>query len=101
MGTALGAIQLNATSGGVAGNFVYTPASGVVLPLGSHTLSTQFTPTVTANYNIPAAKTVTIQVAVTSVVFGEEQYQANGADPSPVGVAGGDLLEMSGCRSHG
>ena len=87
VGTALGATQLNATSGGVAGNFVYTPASGTVLALGSHTLSVQFTPTVTANYNIPAATTVTIQVAVTSAVFGAEQYQANGADPSPIGVA--------------
>ena len=93
VGTALGATQLNATSGGVAGNFVYTPASGVVLALGSHTLSVQFTPTVTANYNTPAATTVTIQVTVTSVVFGEEQYQANGADPSPIGVTSGDLLE--------
>ena len=62
VGTALGSTQLNATSGGVAGNFVYTPASGAVLALGSHTLSMQFTPTVTANYNIPAAKTVTILV---------------------------------------
>jgi hypothetical protein len=96
VGTALGATQLNATSGGVAGNFVYTPASGVVLALGSHPLSVQFTPTVTANYNTPAATTVTIQVTVTSVVFGEEQYQANGADPSPIGVASGDLLETAG-----
>ena len=96
VGTALGATQLNATSGGVAGNFVYTPASGVVLPLGSHTLSVQFTPTATANYNTPAATTVTIQVTVTSVVFGEEQYQANGADPSPIGVTSGDLLETAG-----
>jgi hypothetical protein len=95
VGTALGVTQLNATSGGVAGNFVYTPASGAVLALGSHTLSVQFTPSVTANYNTPAAKTVTIQVGVTSVVFGEEQYQANGAAPAPIGVVNGDLLETS------
>ena len=62
VGTALGATQLNATSGGVAGNFVYTPASGAQLTLGSHTLSVQFTPTVIANYNTPAAMTVTILV---------------------------------------
>jgi len=62
VGTALGTTQLNATSGGVAGNFVYTPASGTPLALGSHTLSVQFTPTATANYNTPAATTVTIQV---------------------------------------
>ncbi|MEI6607001.1 MAG: Ig-like domain repeat protein [Verrucomicrobiota bacterium] len=61
-GAVLGSSQLNATSGGVAGNFVYTPASGTVLTEGSHTLSTQFSPSVTANYNSPAPMTVTILV---------------------------------------
>ena len=49
-GTSLSATQLNATSGGVAGSFVYTPATGVVLAAGSHTLSVMFTPTDTADY---------------------------------------------------
>ena len=34
-GTALSGTQLNATSGGVAGNFVYTPVSGTVLNAGA------------------------------------------------------------------
>ena len=34
-------------------------------------------------------------VTFTSMVFGAEQYQANGANPSPIGVVSGDLLETS------
>ena len=50
-GTALSATQLDATSGGVAGTFVYTPASGTVLGAGTNqTLSVAFTPTDTTDY---------------------------------------------------
>ena len=56
-GTALGAAQLNATTG-VAGSFVYTPGAGTVLPAGSYALSTTFTPTNTTLYAI-ASRTVT------------------------------------------
>ena len=60
-GTALSATQLNATTT-VPGNFVYTPASGTVLHFGnSQTLSTNFTPTDTTNYN-NANKNVSINV---------------------------------------
>ena len=58
----LGDVELNATSGGVAGSFVYDPSSGTLLSAGTQTLSVQFTPANTANYNTPAAKTVTIKV---------------------------------------
>ena len=43
-GTALGATQLNATAN-VPGTFVYSPAAGTVLPVGTHTLRVTFTPT--------------------------------------------------------
>ena len=56
-GTALSAAQLNATTT-VAGSFVYTPGAGTVLPAGSYTLSTTFTPTNTTLYT-SASKTVT------------------------------------------
>ena len=56
-GTALSAKQLNATTT-VAGSFVYTPGAGTVLPAGSYTLSTTFTPTNTTLYT-SATKTVT------------------------------------------
>jgi hypothetical protein len=50
-GMALTATQLNASAGGVAGTFAYTPAAGVVLGAGSHPLSVTFTPTDTATYS--------------------------------------------------
>src|SRR5213079_785901 len=60
-GTALGAIQLNA-SASVAGTFAYTPAAGAVLNAGAaQTLSVDFTPTDAANYTT-ASKTVSINV---------------------------------------
>jgi hypothetical protein len=60
-GTALSATQLNATSGGIAGSFVYTPAAGTVLIAGPQTLSVIFTPTDTADYNL-ASGTVVLAV---------------------------------------
>jgi len=59
-GTALSATQLNATAN-VAGAFVYTPATGMVLNAGTQTLSVTFTPTDTA-YCTTVTKTVTINV---------------------------------------
>jgi type II secretory pathway pseudopilin PulG len=62
-GTALGATQLNATAGGVAGTFTYTPASGTVLPVGAgQILSVHFVPTNTTNYFTPPDKTTSINV---------------------------------------
>ncbi|NTV12475.1 MAG: VCBS repeat-containing protein, partial [Desulfobulbaceae bacterium] len=68
--TALSATQLKATSGGVAGTFVYTPAAGTVLNAGvGQILSVSFTPTDTANYNNPAAKTVLLTVVKATPVL--------------------------------
>jgi hypothetical protein len=53
-GTALGAIQLNATTT-VPGTFVYTPAAGMVVDAGSQTLSVSFTPTDTTDYTTATA----------------------------------------------
>ncbi|MBT1073043.1 MBG domain-containing protein, partial [Pelotalea chapellei] len=61
-GTALSATQLNATAGGVAGTFTYSPASGTVLNAGNNqTLTATFTPTDTTTYNT-TTKTVTLNV---------------------------------------
>ena len=63
-GTALGAVQLNATAS-VPGVFVYSPAAGTVLPPGnSQTLSATFTPANGAAY-APASATVQISVVFT------------------------------------
>ena len=61
-GTALGASQLNATSK-VSGAFAYSPAAGVVLTVGSQTLSVTFTPADGLDY-VPAAASVTLTVNV-------------------------------------
>ena len=81
-GTALSAIQLDATSGGVAGTFAYTPAAGTVLPVGSHTLSATFTPNDPANYNtmsiivtqvvVPATPTVGVSCSPNPITFGPQ-----------------------------
>src|SRR6185295_891287 len=56
--------QLNAVAN-VPGSFVYSPASGTVLPVGAgQQLSASFTPTSTANYNT-ASKAVLINVTGT------------------------------------
>jgi hypothetical protein len=60
-GTALGATQLNATAN-VPGTFTYTPAAGTVLSAGPRTLSVDFAPTDTANYNSVNGTTVSLTV---------------------------------------
>ena len=61
-GTALSAMQLNATSS-IPGTFRYAPAVGSVLQAGPNTLSATFTPTDSANY----------QSTTSSVLFNCEQ----------------------------
>jgi hypothetical protein len=67
-GAALSATQLNATASSgpvsVDGGFVYTPAGGTVLPIGTHTLSATFTPTDTVNYTAATATTTLVVVAL-------------------------------------
>ncbi|MDR3663783.1 MAG: Ig-like domain-containing protein, partial [Mycobacterium sp.] len=59
-GTALSAAQLDAGST-VAGTFVYTPTAGVVLGVGTQTLSVTFTPTDSGDYS---TTTSTVQLTV-------------------------------------
>jgi TonB family protein len=56
-GTALSAIQLNATAS-VPGAFVYTPSEGHVLARGKYTLSASFTPSDTEKYATAQAAVV-------------------------------------------
>jgi Flp pilus assembly CpaE family ATPase len=79
-GTALSTKQLKALAS-APGKFVYTPAAGEVLPVGTHTLTVDFTPTDTEAYT-PAQTTVQLVVkkttpAVTwqtpaSIIYGTE-----------------------------
>ena len=59
-GTALSAIQLNATAS-VPGSFTYTPDTGEILDAGTHTLHVDFVPADSANYS-PASKDVSLIV---------------------------------------
>jgi hypothetical protein len=71
-GTPLSSAQLNATSGGVAGTWVYSPALGTVLsPAANQQLSVSFTPTDAVDY-LPASGSTTITVlpATPAVVLG-------------------------------
>jgi len=68
-GMALSSTQLDATSGGVAGTFVYSPASGTVLGVGSQTLSVTFNPTDTGDYNSATASvTLTVNDKITPTI---------------------------------
>ncbi|MCX6058573.1 MAG: hypothetical protein NTW69_10535, partial [Chloroflexi bacterium] len=61
-GSALSGIQLNATAT-VLGSFVYNPAAGTVLNAGAgQTLSVDFTPTDSVNYNSVLGTTVAVNV---------------------------------------
>jgi len=63
-GTALSATQLDATAN-VPGAFVYNPPLGTVLPAGTYTLSTIFTPTNTTDFTTASASvTLVVNQAV-------------------------------------
>ena len=63
-GTALGATQLDATST-VQGSFTYSPAAGVVLPVGQQTLNTTFTPADLVDYTTATASVTLTVLPVT------------------------------------
>ncbi len=66
-GTALSSTQLDATASD-PGALVYTPAAGIVLPVGNNTLSVTFTPTDTTNHST-VTKTVTLTVTQAAPVI--------------------------------
>ncbi|MFZ0479115.1 MAG: Ig-like domain repeat protein [Terriglobales bacterium] len=81
-GTALSATQLNATAN-VAGKYVYSPASGKVLTVGTQTLSVKFTPTAASDYT---AETTTVQLVVNQAAT-TTTITASSLNPSTVGKA--------------
>ena len=83
-GTALSAVQLNATASyngsPVAGTFTYTPTAGTILPVGTgQLLSVGFVPTNTTLYETPAASTVTIDVNAAPTASFYRALNLNGA----------------------
>ncbi len=66
-GTPLSSTQLDATAN-VAGTFVYSPASGVVLVAGNQTLSVTFTPSDPTNYTTAQASVMLSVAPATPVI---------------------------------
>jgi len=68
-GTALSGMQLNAVAN-IPGVIVYNPASGIVLPAGTMTLSLIFTPTESTRYStIALQRSLTVNTAPDAPVF--------------------------------
>ena len=92
-GTALSGTQLDASSGGVAGAFVYTPAAGAVLTAGSQTLSVTFTPTDLIDYaTATATVSLTINPASQTIAVGT---------PAPVSAAYNGQFTVAATASSG
>jgi hypothetical protein len=88
VGTALSATQLNA-SGSVLGMYIYTPSSGEILPVGTHTLSVAFTPSDTINYT-NAGATVSLTVIPSATYSLDVTLAGNGSgsvNSKPSGIA--------------
>jgi hypothetical protein len=83
--TPLTASQLNAAAS-VAGTFVYSPAAGQTLPLGTHLLSATFTPMDPDNYGIVQA---TVSITVTKPIPTTIKWETPAAIPygTPLGAA--------------
>jgi len=105
---ALSASQLNASSGGVAGTFGYSPAAGTVLNAGAgQALSVSFTPSDPTSYK-PATGSATInvtkgdQAAVTvaapaTASFGQTGLSATASGGSSSGAFSYDAGSSSAC----
>ncbi len=69
-GTPLGSIQLNATAS-TPGSFSYTPAAGTILPVGTHTIKVDFTPTDSTNYtSVSADVSITVDNFIECLING-------------------------------
>jgi hypothetical protein len=88
-GTALSATQLNASST-AAGAFVYTPAAGVVLGIGSQTLSVTLTPTDSNDYSTAtAAVQLTVNATTQTIRFTAPSPVTYGCVPITLTATGG------------
>lgn len=77
-GAALSATQLNATSGGVAGAFIYIPAAGTILATGANSLSVTFTPSNITNYTVVSAtNSITVTQSSSSILMASNSSPAS------------------------
>jgi hypothetical protein len=88
-GTALSATQLNASST-ATGTFVYTPAAGVVLGIGSQTLSVTLTPTDSSDYSTATATVqLTVNATTQTISFTAPSPVTYGTAPITLTATGG------------
>jgi len=69
-GTALGNGQLDASTS-VPGTLVYTPSTGTVLSVGTHTLDVSFIPDDSANYTTASATALINVTQATPTIIGK------------------------------
>jgi hypothetical protein len=88
-GTALSATQLDASSL-AAGTFVYTPAAGVVLGVGTQTLTVTLTPTDGTDYNTATSTVQLVVNALTQTIsFTAPSPVTYGSAPITLSATGG------------
>jgi photosystem II stability/assembly factor-like uncharacterized protein len=97
-GTALSVSQLDATAN-VPGTFVYTPAAGTVLNVGTQTLTATFTPTDSTDYTTATA-TQTLPVISVDQAFLQQLFPAVLGRPVDSGALTAYLAAMSGGRTR-
>lgn len=95
-GTALGANQLNARAS-VDGTFVYSPAAGTVLDVGSYTLTANFTPADTASYTTATASVTlaVVQAAQPAIVNLSPAFTTAGTSAFTITVTGTGFTSSS------
>ena len=82
-GTPLSSAQLNATAS-VPGTFVYTPAAGEVLTMGTHTLTVTFSPEDANLPEVQATAQLTVAKAMPVIIW-----------PTPVTISYGTMLNAT------
>ena len=72
------------------GSFVYTPAAGAILPVGTDTLSVTFTPTDTASYTaVTQTATIAVGQATLTVTAANASRAYGAANPAFTATAAG------------
>src|SRR5439155_1255578 len=83
-------LTINKATASVPGNFVYSPAAGVVLGAGTQTLSVTFTPTDTTNYkSVTQTAQIVVNQATLTVTSANASRIYNTANPTFTGAVTG------------